>query len=72
VNNLNAVVASASKDRTAVVDRLRAAVTDVSTAMDGYAAAGAKDREFLGAVRQAQRQLEEALRVLQPPPISGR
>jgi hypothetical protein len=72
VNNLNAVVASASKDQTAAVDRLRAAVTDVSTAMDRYAAAGAQDREFLGAARQAQRQLEEALRVLQPPPVSGR
>ena len=64
VNNLNAVVASASKDRMPTVDRLRAAVSDVSSAMDGYAATGADNREALGAVRQAQRQLEEALRVL--------
>ena len=71
VNNLTAVVASASTDRMPTVDRLRAAVTDVSSAMDGYAAAGPDDRESLGAVRQAQRQLEEALRVLQPPPVSG-
>jgi hypothetical protein len=71
VNNLNAVVASASKDRMATVDRLRAAVTDVRAAMDGYAAAQPDDRESLGAARQAQRQLEEALRVLQPPPVSG-
>jgi ABC-type transporter Mla subunit MlaD len=64
VNNLNAVVATASKDRMPTVDRLRAAVTDVSSAMDGYAATGADNREALGAVRQAQRQLEEALRAL--------
>ena len=64
VNNLNAVVASASKDRMPTVDRLRAAVSDVSSAMDGYAATGADNREALGAARQAQRQLEEALRVL--------
>jgi hypothetical protein len=32
--------------------------------MDGYAATGADNREALGAARQAQRQLEEALRVL--------
>ena len=64
VNNLNAVVATASKDRMPTVDRLRAAVSDVSSAMDGYAATGADNREALGAARQAQRQLEEALRVL--------
>jgi hypothetical protein len=39
--------------------------------MDGYAAAGPQDRESLGAARQAQRQLEEALRVLQSPPVNG-
>jgi hypothetical protein len=71
VINLNAVAASASKDRMATVDRLRAAVTDVSRAMDAYAAAGPDDRESVGAARQAQRQLEEALRVLQPPPAGG-
>ena len=71
VNNLTAVAASASTDRMPTVDRLRAAVTDVSSAMDRYAAAGPDDRESLGAVRQAQRQLEEALRVLQPPPVNG-
>jgi hypothetical protein len=71
VNNLNAVVATASKDRIAAADRLRAAVTDASAAMDGYAAAGPQDRESLGAARQAQRQLEEALRVLQSPPVNG-
>ena len=71
VNNLNAVVATASKDRMAAADRLRAAVTDASAAMDGYAAAGPQDRESLGAARQAQRQLEEALRVLQSPPVNG-
>ena len=64
LNNLNAVVATASKDRMPTVDRLRAAVSDVSSAMDGYAATGADNREALGAARQAQRQLEEALRVL--------
>jgi len=64
VNDLNAVVATASKDRMPSVERLRAAVSDVSSVMDGYAAAGADDREALGAARQAQRQLEEALRVL--------
>jgi hypothetical protein len=71
VHNLDAVVASASRDRTATVDRLRAAVVDVSSAMDAYAAAGPDDRESIGAARQAQRQLEEALRVLQPPPAGG-
>jgi len=71
VNNLNAVVSTASKDRMAAADRLRAAVTDASAAMDGYAAAGPQDRESLGAARQAQRQLEEALRVLQSPPVNG-
>ena len=64
VNNLNAVAARASKDQVATVDRLRAAVSDVSSAMDGYAAAGAENREALGAARQAQRQLEEALGAL--------
>jgi hypothetical protein len=64
-------VATASKDRMAAADRLRAAVTDASAAMDGYAAAGPQDRESLGAARQAQRQLEEALRVLQSPPVNG-
>ena len=63
-NNLNAVVATASKDRMPTVDRLRAAVSDVSSAMDGYAATGADNREALGAARQAQRQLEDALRAL--------
>jgi hypothetical protein len=71
VNNLNAVVSTAAKDRMAAADRLRAAVTDASAAMDGYAAAGPQDRESLGAARQAQRQLEEALRVLQSPPVNG-
>jgi hypothetical protein len=70
VNNLSAVTASASTDRMPTVDRLRAAVADVSAAMDRHAAADPQDRETLGAVRQAQRQLEEALRVLQPPPVS--
>jgi hypothetical protein len=71
VTNLGAVVASASKDRVATVDRLRAAVTDVSSAMDAYAVAGPDDRESIGAARQAQRQLVEALRVLQSPPPAG-
>ena len=46
VNNLNAVVATASKDRTPTVDRLRAAVSDVSSAMDGYAATGATTKRL--------------------------
>jgi hypothetical protein len=67
--DLNDLLASAPTERVGGLDRLRAAVSDISSAMDSYAATDAPDdRERLGAARQAQRQLEEALRGLQPPP----
>jgi hypothetical protein len=69
--NLSGLVASAPKDQMGSLDRLRDAVTDLRSAMDAHAAADAGDRESLGAARQAQRQLEEALRAVQPPPASG-
>jgi hypothetical protein len=69
-NGLRPVVASAPKDRSVSVDRLQVAVTDLRFAMDAYAATALPDdRESLGATRQAQRQLEEALRAFQPPPV---
>lgn len=68
VDNLTEVVASAPKDRMPTLDRLRAAVGAVRSAMDAYATSGPDERETLGAARQAQQQLEEALRAVQPPP----
>lgn len=68
-NNLNDLMASVPTERLGSLDRLRAAVNDISSAMDSYAATdGPADRERLGAARQAQRQLEAALRAFQPPP----
>lgn len=70
--SLGELAASAPPDRLGGVDRVRAAVTDLSAAMDAYSAPGIPDdREALGAARLAQRQLEEALRALQPPPAQG-
>jgi hypothetical protein len=70
--SLGELVGSAPQDRLGGVDRLRAALTDLSSAMDAYAAPGVPDdRESLGAARLAQRQLEEALRALQPLPAQG-
>jgi hypothetical protein len=64
---LSGLVASAPKDRSGSLDRLRDAVTDVSSALDAHTASdGLGAPESLGAARQAQRQLEEALRAMQP------
>jgi hypothetical protein len=68
VNSLNEVLASAPKDRRTTVDQLRAAVSEVSSAMDAHVTAPPpEDRESLGAVREAQRWIEAALREIQPP-----
>jgi hypothetical protein len=68
-DNLNGLVASGPTERLGSLDRLRVAVSDISSTMDSYAATdGPADWERLGAARQAQRQLEEALRAFQPPP----
>jgi Tfp pilus assembly protein PilX len=71
VSRLNGLVASAPKDRSDRSVRLgwlRDAVIDVRSAMDADAATDAAgDRKSLGAARQAQRQLEQALLTLQPP-----
>jgi hypothetical protein len=65
---LSGVVASAPTDWLDSLGRLRAAVAGLRSAMDADAAAQPSgDQESLGAARQAQRQLEEALRRLQPP-----
>ena len=64
--NLSELVESAPTDQSAGVNRLRDSVAAVRSSMDAHAATG--DAESLGAARQAQRQLEEALRVVQPPP----
>ena len=70
--SLGELSGSAPPDRLGGVDRVRAAVTDLSAAMDAYSAPGIPDdREALGAARLAQRQLEEALRALQPPAAQG-
>ena len=64
---LTGLVASAPKDRLGSLDRLRDAVTDLSSALDAHTAPDAfAAPESLGAARQAQRQLEEALRAMQP------
>src|SRR5829696_6644131 len=71
-NDLNELVPSSPKDRSGDIERLRGAVTDVSAAMDAYARADVPDdRESLGAARLAQRQLEDALRAVQPLPAQG-
>jgi hypothetical protein len=68
-NRLNEAMASAPADRLGSLARLRDAVTGVRSTMDADAASAALgDRESVGAVRQAQRQLEEALRAFQPRP----
>ena len=69
--NLSGLVTSAQKDRLGSLDRLRDAVTALRSAMDAHVATDAGDRESLGAARQAQRQLEEALRAVQLPPAFG-
>jgi len=67
---LSAVVTSAPEDQVGSVGRLRDAVRDLGSAMDADAATDSGDRESLGAARQAQRQVEEALRVFQQPPAA--
>lgn len=68
--SLGELAASAPPDQLGGIDRVRAAVTDLSSAMDAYSAPGIPDdREALGAARLAQRQLEEALPALQPLPV---
>lgn len=64
--NLSELTPSAPTDQSAGVNRLRDSVAAVRSSMDAHSATG--DAESLGAARQAQRQLEEALRVVQPPP----
>ena len=70
--SLSELVASAPKDQAGSLDRLRDAVAGLGAAMDAYAATDAGDPERLGAARQAQRQLEDALaRAVQLPPAPG-
>lgn len=65
--SLRTVAASAPQSRLDRLYRLQAAVTDLRSAVDAYAATARPDHgESLGAARQAQRQLEEALRAFQP------
>jgi hypothetical protein len=68
-SSLTALVASAGRDRVASVARLRDAVTDVGSTYDAYEAAAWAAPESLGAARQAQRQLQEALRAFPPKPV---
>ena len=71
MTSLNEVAASAPKARWTSVDGLRVAASELSYAMDAYAATPhPDDRESLGAVREAQRWIEEALRAIQPAPDS--
>jgi hypothetical protein len=68
-DRLNEAVASAPADGLGSLARLRDAVTGVRSTMDADAATAALgDRESVGAARQAQRQLEEALRTFEPRP----
>jgi hypothetical protein len=68
-NRLNEAMASAPADQLGSLARLRDAVTGVRSTMDADAATAALgDRESVGAARQAQRQLEEALRTFEPRP----
>jgi hypothetical protein len=68
-SHLSDVVMSAPVEEQAALGRLRDALTGVQSALDADAAPGAPDdRESLGAARQAQRQLEEALRAFPLPP----
>jgi hypothetical protein len=65
-NRLNEAMASAPADGLGSLARLRDAVTGVRSTMDADAATAALgDRESVGAARQAQRQLEEALRTFE-------
>jgi len=65
---LSGLLASAPKDRLGSLDRLRAAVIDLGFALDAHTAPDTDGApESLGAARQAQRQLEEALLAFQPP-----
>jgi hypothetical protein len=65
-NSLSEATASAPKERWASLDRLCAAVSELNSAMDAYAAATPlNDRERLGAVQQSQRWVEEALHAIQ-------
>jgi hypothetical protein len=68
VNRLNQAMASAPADRLGSLAQLRDAVTDVGSTMDADAATALGDRESVGAARQAQRQLENALRAFEPRP----
>jgi hypothetical protein len=65
-NSLTDAAASAPKEQRARLDQLRAAVFELSSAMDTYATAiPPNDQERLGAVRQSQRWVEESLRGIQ-------
>lgn len=66
---LNDAAVAAPKDRFDGLDRLRAAVTELSSAMDRFATpTPVNEGETLGEVRQAQRWLEDALRAVQRHP----
>lgn len=68
-HRLTEVMDAAPADRLASLARLRDAVTGVRATMDATAASAVVgDPESVGAARQAQRQLEEALRVFEPRP----
>jgi hypothetical protein len=68
-SRMSEVLAAAPEDQVPGLGRLREALTDVRSAMDADAAVGAPgDGESLGAARQAQRQLEEALRAFPSAP----
>src|SRR4030095_2220984 len=68
-NRLNEAMTSAPADQLGSLARLRDAVPGVRSTMDADAATAALgDRESVGAARQAQRQLEEALRTFEPRP----
>jgi hypothetical protein len=66
INTVRDVAASAPKDRSGDLIPLLNAVNELTHAMDLYVTAIAMDeREHLGAARQAQRSLEQALRAVQ-------
>jgi hypothetical protein len=63
---LNETAASAPQDRRSGVDQLRTAVSELTSAVDAYATTPPPaDRESLGAVQEAQRWTEEALRTIE-------
>ena len=71
LTSLNEVLASAPQARWSSLDGLRAAVSELSYAMDAYAATPhPDDRESLGAVREGQRWIEQALRAIHRAPDS--